>query len=658
MVNRLICGKNVHFQSKYDIILSRGKVLLDRKVVVNLFGKLLSRPSGKAIRSFIFFVLFYLYLWLDVDLRLIYHGGGVITNFPVFYRSWSFFSDFLSYPGGPVEYLAAFLAQFWYYSWAGAIVVTAVAWLICVCTGFFFRAVNAPTLRWVRFVPPVLLLILYTQYTFHFVTTVALLAALGFVCLYLKITPKNKSGAFVVFMVLSVVLYYLAGGAYLLFAVLCAIYELLFARRWQLGLMYLLSTAVIPYMGGIRILGVSPTNAFGKLLPSIPPRIQNLLTIVLVIYLLLPLTALGGGLWQMLVKEEIRKKLRNTYSKPVAEILSRYTATPAHRRVFESLVLIIITSATVFLFHDNQLRTRFMVYSYAIHKKWPQILTVAHRHHSNDYFMAHTVNRALYHTGRLGYDMFSYPQHPDALLLTGEKQKNVAHWGRFDTYIDLGLINTAEHDLTESLEILGEQPIFLERLVLVNTVKGKIGAAMVYLGALSKTLFGSGWASDYLEKLDTDSNVSADEHIQHLRSLLIKKDYGTDFPYEAEDICLDLLEANKQNRMAFEYLMALYLLTRQLDKFVQNLDRLDDFDYPDIPRLYEEAILLYAYHTRKTVDLYGRQITLESFQRFEGFKQVLSHYKGNEQAVLDELTKHFSDSYFFYYTCVHLGLKK
>jgi hypothetical protein len=41
-----------------------------------------------------------MYIWLAVDLRLIYHGGEVITDFPVFYRGWVFFSGFISRPGG------------------------------------------------------------------------------------------------------------------------------------------------------------------------------------------------------------------------------------------------------------------------------------------------------------------------------------------------------------------------------------------------------------------------------------------------------------------------------------------------------------------------------------------------------------------------------
>ena len=624
----------------------------------NSFRQLSNQASGRAIRDFVFFILFYLYLWLEVDLRLIHHGAGIVTDFPVFYRGWSFFADFLVYPGGLVEYLAAFLAQFLYYSWAGAIVVTAVAWLICVCTSFFFRAVNAPTLRWARFVPPILLLILYTQYTFHFVTTVALLAALGFVCLYLKVIPKAKSGAFVVFLVLSVVLYYLAGGVYLFFAVLCALYELFFARRWQLGLTYLLSALVIPYVGGVLIFDVSIIDAFGKLLPcswetaTYEDR-RRMSAMVYILYLVLPLAALGLGLWRTLMKAKV-KKAHSKVMGPPAKILLWYAGSPQRRWITDSMILFAIAAIAVLVFHNNKLKSLFAVDYYTCRQMWPQVLATARRH-PDGYFSAHPVNQALYHIGRLGYDMFCYSQQPQSP--PPGLEHIFPHWQRAGTLIELGLMSMVEHDLTESLEIFGERPLILKRLALVNLVKGDIGAARIYLGALSKTLFHTDWANNCLEKLEADPNLSTDNQVLRLRSLTAVKDYGALF-FESEDILSRLLEKNSQNRMAFEYLMALYLLTRQLDKFVQNLGRLSDFDYSQIPRHYEEAILIYEGLTGRKVDFKGRRLDPKSLQRFKNFENLFNYYGRNESTAFDDLAKYYGDSYFFYYLYGRSGIKK
>jgi hypothetical protein len=120
----------------------------------------------------------------------------------------------------------------------------------------------------------------------------------------------------------------------------------------------------------------------------------------------------------------------------------------------------------------------------------------------------------------------------------------------------------------------------------------------------------------------------------------------------------DLLEKNRQNRMAFEYLMAWYLLTRQLDKFIQNLDRLDDFDYLEIPRHYGEAILLYMFDRRKPVKLHSHRLSSELPQRFKGFLQVYNRYGEDKRAPFNELAKNYGNSYFFYYVYGESGMQK
>jgi len=615
-------------------------------------------------RSFIFFISLYLYIWLKVNTQLIYHGGETITNFPSFFRGWAFFQQFTSYPGGLTEYLSAFLSQFFYYSSAGALVITLQALLISVCTDYFLKAINAPLLRWVRFIPPILLLITYTRYTYHFATSVALLAALLFVCLYLRVSQKGRLLRLVVFLVLSVILYTIAGGAHLLFVVLCAIYELLFSRQWRIGLVYLLSAAVIPYVEGVLLFGVGIIDAFSELLPFSHKTLtyetrKKMVEIVYVLYLLLPLTALGSGLWRLFVNEKAGKKLRSKFSKRGSNILSWYAGMPLLSWFVESLVLFVLAGTAAFYWHDNKLKTVLEVDYYAYHRMWPQVLDAYHRH-PNSYFIVNAVNQALYHTGRLSCDMFSYNQHIDALFLTS-KSHVAAFWKKADIYIDLGVMNMGESALAESLERHGEHPLILKRLALINMVKGNLGASRVYLGALSKTLFHADWANSYLDRLDADPNLSTDSQVQHLRRLMLEKDYGFTF-YVPEKILLELLEKNRQNQMAFEYLMAWYLLTGQLDRLVQNLDRLNDFDYSGIPRHYEEAILIYEVLTGKKVDLQGRQISQNTYERARGFSNICERFRGkNNNAATQAMravAKDYGDTYFFYYNFGSLGIAK
>ena len=79
--------------------------------------------------------------------------------------------------------------------------------------------------------------------------------------------------------------------------------------------------------------------------------------------------------------------------------------------------------------------------------------------------------------------------------------------------------------------------------------------------------------------------------------------------------------------------------------------------FSQLPRLYEEAMLIYVTSTRKPVNLHGRQISAESRQRFAGFNQVLNEHGKNKRAAYNKLAQDYRDSYFFYYVYGRRGTK-
>lgn len=635
--------------------------------------KLLTQDPHRHLRSLIFFILFYLYILLEVDTRLIYHGAGAISNFPVFFRGWTFFHRFTSYPGGITEYLCAFLSQFLYIGWAGALVLTMQAWLLALCNDYLFKAVNLPRLRCLRFVPPVLLLITYTRYTYHFATTTALLVSLLSVCLYLTATQKTRLPRLIVFLILSVFLYLIASGAYLLFALLCAIYEMLFTRRWWFAPAYLLSGIVIPYAGGVLLFDVSIIDAFTNLLPASwkvfeYENYKKILIVVSALYLFAPAVLLVSGLYRSFStfnaqspktkpRKPTRKKRPSRLSGLFSRIYSWNTGSPVIKWSVQSCLLLVLTGAVLFFSRDIKKKALFETDFYAAHRMWQQVLETAPKH-PNSYYIVHVVNRALYRTGRMPYDLFRFYQNADTLFLTAAEHRE-SYFKKFDLFLDLGHINMAEHELTESLATDGRRPLILKRLALANIAKRTIPTARVYLRALRKTLFDAEWATDYLQQLQSDPTftLAADHEIQRLRRYMPVQDYVFS-PMPFEHILLDLLKKNPRNRMAFEYLMSSYLLTGQLDKFVYNIRRLDDFDYVQIPPLYEEALLLYMYTEKKPVDLHGRQISQFSRQHFENFKRIYASYGGNKEAAFQSLANAYGDTFFFYSTYGLSGLKK
>jgi hypothetical protein len=97
-----------------------------RPTDTNNYSKLLSWP----FRSFpagaaAFFLLSYAYVWLRLEPSVQYRCWGV-----PFFLSDSFFREFLRYPGGLLDYAAAFLAQLKYYDWLGGLVFMGLGCLL------------------------------------------------------------------------------------------------------------------------------------------------------------------------------------------------------------------------------------------------------------------------------------------------------------------------------------------------------------------------------------------------------------------------------------------------------------------------------------------------------------------------------------------------
>jgi len=620
------------------------------------------RPAetGGRIRDLLFFVLFYLYLWQVVDLRLIAHGAGIITNFPAFYTGWTYFERFLSYPGGIVEYVAAFLSQLFYVGWAGPAVATAQVWLTCAATDYVLKRFGLTALRPLRFVPALLGLATYAQYSFHFVTATALTVSLLFVCLYLRLTGtgtsqrKGRSAiSLSVFVVLSVILYTFAGGAYLVFAALVALYEAA-RRRSGMALAYLLIGAVLLHVEGVLIFDERPADAYGALLPYPWEKLalnqaETGLVWAYVLYLLLPSVLVLAMSGQFALA-----RLRAGHDTAKSRVRERWVRWTERHRVLPAalkwtvatLALAAVVAGTAVASYSPKRKTLFEVDYYACHEMWPQVLQAA-RGRPRDMMVVHAVNRALYHTGRLPYDAFAHPQHPDALLQTG-KDRSLRCWHKFDTLVHLGLLNLAEKNLAECAAVFGEHPLILERLALINLAKDRIAAARIYLHRLTKTLFHNDWARDTLVRLDCDPNLTEDPRVSHLRRVRLNTDSIADF-YVGERMLQALLESNPHNRMAFEYLTTSYLLNRQLKKFIDNIARLNDFEYGEVPRIYQEALLIYMYGTKQPVYLPGRTLDPQRRRQIEDFSRIYNSYGRDKRAAIPELTKRYSDSYFFYH---------
>jgi hypothetical protein len=601
----------------------------------------------------VFFTLFYLYVWLVVEPHLIFHGSDRITNFPSFYRTWDFLASYVSRPGGPVEYLSAFLSQLFYLSWLGAIVITMQAWAFRLSLACLLRDVHLKRLHVIAYAPAVLLLVSYGRYTYFFPTTMALLCALALACVYLHLAARRAPVMGVTcFVVLSLACYYVAGAAVLLFALMCAIPELLLSGRRRLAVLYALAAGALPYVFGVKIFGVDVGHAYSDLLPvswkllHFTARRRGVET-VYILYLLAPGIAIVGGVVSALStrKRRVGKVEGVRKAKGARTIPSRCAESPICRWIAQTLALVAVSAIVAHASLDRTQKIHFAVDYCAYYEMWPEVL-IEGRQARQDPFVMHMVNRALYRTGQLSSDMFAWPQRPSYLFLAGTDYQ-WAYWQSFAVHLELGFINFAENALMECLAAMGDRPMILQQLATINMVKGNSDTARVYLHTLSDTLSHRGWARHYLRLLERDPALETDKDVQRLRSVAMEEDYPT-LGLSPEGMLSFLLDKNGQNRMAFEYLMAWYLANRQLTRFTKRLEGLHDLGYPTLPRHYEEAILVYTATERTTIQLRGYEPRQEVRGRIESFLRTLQNHGGDKQAAFAELARDHGNTYAFY----------
>ena len=73
------------------------------------------------------------------------------------------------------------------------------------------------------------------------------------------------------------------------------------------------------------------------------------------------------------------------------------------------------------------------------------------------------------------------------------------------------------------------------------------------------------------------------------------------------------------------------------------------FEYGEVPRVYQEALLVHMYGTKQPVYLPGRTLDPEYRRQIEDFSRIYNGYGRDKRAAAPELSKRYGDSYFFYH---------
>ncbi|MBN1817962.1 MAG: hypothetical protein JW828_11430 [Sedimentisphaerales bacterium] len=613
----------------------------------------------------LFFLALFVYVYVWIEPPLLYYSFGVYTDYPHFSLSWSFVERCLAEPGGPVRLVCGFLSQWFVYPFAGAAIIAASAWLAFAATQSLFREVSHGLRRVLGHLVALTLIVGYNQYDHPLAVWLALTVAIWSAALYQRWNADALPIRLGVFSIGFGAAYYLSGAAALLFAIL-AIGISLADKRYLSALLHLAISLSLVLLLGYGFFVLEIQEAFLRLTPFHPTirkefdppsriALQGICVLIVLAFLAKNLLRSAGG------NHFLSGPFSSTADKAAAGVSG------GSNRGFPALIkgllaygIPSVAYVLLLVYSRGANKEILRIHALSRQKNWPQVLeSVRTLYQQNRYDPCcnFDVNRALYHTGSLPYEMFAHPQHPEALTLISIDTIPVSQrYNRIcDLYYELGYMNEAQHWAAELLETRGNCPFLLDKLARICIVKELPEAARIFLNALQKDLIYRKTARQLLDGLEQDPKTANDSDMASLASIR-RQDNHAAKDISLEDLLLELLAENKSNRMAFEYLMAYYLLNRQSDKVVAHLHRLKGLGYPQLPRYYAEAAMIHMSKTRQPVDLGGYEMDPRIVAEFQQITNAFRSLNYDRQQGQQALAAQFGDSY-FYYSMFDVGIK-
>ena len=207
----------------------------------------------------------------------------------------------------------------------------------------------------------------------------------------------------------------------------------------------------------------------------------------------------------------------------------------------------------------------------ARHQQWNRILETINEEMPNNQIGVTVQNIALAMRGMLAEQGGKYRQNGIAGLLPDVDRDATSPLPTSEAFYQLGMINVAQRTVFEAQEaILDFQKSgrCYKRLAQTNLINGKYEVARKYLMALQKTLFYSDWANETMALLGNDAAIAKHPEYGHLRKSAYKENF-----YFSDHVTPEMLESlyfgNRENRLAYEYLIAYYMLTGDRDRYAK-----------------------------------------------------------------------------------------
>jgi len=540
---------------------------------------------------------------------------------PFFINDINFFKNFENLHHGNLIIISNFFAQFLAYRIAGAIMLT----LFLLLLSFFIRQLFRNPFAGLEFIPSLIILHSFKTYN-HGIEALILFMLVTFLA-YLFNLLAGKRIILKIFFHTAIITgtYFIFGSsfsfAYLIIYICSDMTDFHIRNLYGQGIStiaFILLTFGVTGAGMLRpILKTLHASDPKALIPQYWPVLAFCMV-------------LSAGL---LILSKIKERNNFLHSK-TAFFLSPVII----------LIIIIALSGKLFTF---QKKYNTEIEYYAFMGEWEKVFSYRNEVALDDRISLFHLNRAMFHTNRLENKLFSIRQHwgVNTLFLTMNYNR-ACTINSSDLFYDMGFIKGSKYWALEAQTYNSYSPRILQRLANISILLDDTTGTEKYLSILEKSIVYRHWVRDLRRQLARSSGKAIRDQWFGSR----QTDYNIFF-INNQKPNLDLIQILKKdpgNKMAFEYLMAYYLLSNELGNFIFYLKEYGPLYFTSLPEIYQQALLIYSANTKNSEILQEFTISESVHNEMNEFSKILYEYRLDIGKARKDLHRNFGNTYWYY----------
>lgn len=578
---------------------------------------------------FIFFAFFYNYhLHFEEQTQL-------------FLLTKDYFFSKMSFPGGFSGYTGGFLTQFYFLSLAGPLIITLLLFGIQQSMRHILSVVNGNNSFFMfSFLPSLNAAMILCDEFYQLSAVTGFFIALLFSRLYVSI--KKDQLRFVTGILLLPLTYWLTGGSFLMLLAIMLVFEIVSGIRVRRE----------AKKGGVSDTDQSHGLATWKLIVyfiialGVPMLVRRYLILEPVM-----LAYLSEFYYDLRVV--IPNAIPILFALP-ALLMIAISWMPDNNKIYRFAIILQLAVIIFAGYFGIRLWANFgaediMEYDYLVRNgRWNDVIKLAEKNPPKNNLSLAMLNLSLAKTDKMGDKLFSFEQNGNGGLFLPFKKEYVAPMMGNEIFFQLGLINASQEYVFESMETtpnLNKTVRAIKRLAETNLINGNYEVADKYIELLKHTIFYHKWAIDTERYLYREDLINNHPVWGEKRRMMTKDDFF--FKVENMENTLNiLLHENPGNRVAFEYLMAFYLINKDLRNFMNHLPLMNEFNYREIPVSYQEAIMYVIGLTSvNPMSNTAFKISSDTKARMKAYADIYTAYADPKEL----LRKRFSGTFWYYF---------